>query len=78
MAFYMSMGVSMAVEDAISLAVALDHARESDTGPAGLKYALGVFEDVRKRRAERVQKASLRAGDSYHVCTRWKRARDDV
>ncbi|KAJ5547146.1 hypothetical protein N7494_004731 [Penicillium frequentans] len=67
MAFYMSMGVSLAVEDAVSLEVALDHARELKTGQAGLEHALSVFEDVRKRRTERVQKASLRAGDSYHV-----------
>ncbi|KAJ5630445.1 salicylate hydroxylase [Penicillium longicatenatum] len=67
MAFYMSMGVSLAVEDAVSLASVLDLTCESDTGPAGLKDALGVFEKVRKRRAETVQKASLRAGDSYHV-----------
>ncbi|KAJ5802133.1 uncharacterized protein N7503_004583 [Penicillium pulvis] len=66
-AFYMSMGVSLAVEDAVSLSVALGHPRETKTGQAGLKHALGVFEDVRKRRAERVQKVSLRAGDSYHV-----------
>ncbi|KAJ6103369.1 salicylate hydroxylase [Penicillium sp. IBT 16267x] len=68
MAFYMSMGVSLAVEDAVSLATVLDLAREStDTGPAALKHALDVFEMVRKRRAEAVQKASLRAGDSFHV-----------
>lgn len=67
MAFYMSMGVSLAVEDAVSLAAVLDHARESDSGPAGLKHALDVFQTVRKSRAEAVQRTSLRAGDSYHV-----------
>lgn len=70
MAFYLSMGVSLAVEDAVSLATVLDLAcpNPSTTPDAGhLKTALSVFEDVRKARASAVQKASLRGGNSYHI-----------
>jgi salicylate hydroxylase len=70
MAFYLSMGVSLAVEDAVSLAKVLDLAfPTSCAAPKAnqLKAALSVFEEVRKRRATAVQKASLRGGNSYHV-----------
>lgn len=70
MAFYMSMGVSLAVEDAVSLATVLKLAcPDPNTAPKTnkLKGALSVFEEVRKRRAGNVQRASLRAGDSFHV-----------
>lgn len=69
MAFYLSMGVSLAVEDAVSLAAVLDlSCSESSTPYASeLQKALSVFEEARKRRAESVQRASLRAGDSFHV-----------
>ncbi|CAI7678906.1 unnamed protein product [Penicillium pancosmium] len=70
MAFYLSMGVSLAVEDAVSLATVLDLALpNSCTAPekAQLKAALSVFEEVRKWRATAVQKASLRGGNSYHI-----------
>ncbi|KAJ5140771.1 hypothetical protein N7448_004179 [Penicillium atrosanguineum] len=70
MAFYMSMGVSLAVEDAVSLATILSlTCPDSRTVPEAksLKNALTVFEEVRKRRAVNVQRASLRAGDSFHV-----------
>ncbi|KAJ6134520.1 hypothetical protein N7523_000842 [Penicillium sp. IBT 18751x] len=70
MAFYMSMGVSLAVEDAVSLATVLNLAcPDPRTVPETyrLKDALTVFEVVRKRRAVNVQRASLRAGDSLHV-----------
>ncbi|KAJ5936211.1 hypothetical protein N7454_005509 [Penicillium verhagenii] len=73
MAFYMSMGVSLAIEDAISLSTALDLAyTDTNTSTHSLnakaqKHALDVFENVRKRRALAVQRASLQAGNSYHV-----------
>ncbi|KAJ5581233.1 hypothetical protein N7450_007534 [Penicillium hetheringtonii] len=70
MAFYLSMGVSLAVEDAVSLAAALDLAcpnRSDVPEPNQLKAALSVFENVRKKRTTAVQRASLRGGDSYHV-----------
>ncbi|RFU74556.1 salicylate hydroxylase [Trichoderma arundinaceum] len=78
MAFYMSMGVSIAVEDAAALAAVLDLACPSDlnstpsseqsgTGMRRLKHALHVFETVRKPRVEAVQEASLNGGDSQHA-----------
>jgi salicylate hydroxylase len=78
MAFFMSMGVSIAVEDAAALATALDLACPSGTNSnhsdkqraaaePNLKHALHVFESVRKPRVEAVQEASLHAGDSSHT-----------
>ncbi|PHH59544.1 hypothetical protein CDD81_2875 [Ophiocordyceps australis] len=69
MAFYMSMGVSLAVEDAVSLTKALDLAAPPNTplDSSRLKHALNVYQSVRKRRAEAVQRASLHAGNSMHV-----------
>ncbi|PNP49266.1 hypothetical protein THARTR1_09981 [Trichoderma harzianum] len=78
MAFYMSMGVSIAVEDAAALATVLDLACPSDTSShlsdtpsvvvdPRLKHALDVFEIVRKPRVEAVQEASLHGGDSSHT-----------
>ncbi|KAM0514739.1 hypothetical protein ACHAPE_006413 [Trichoderma viride] len=75
MAFYMSMGVSIAVEDAAALAAALDLARppgssfalSNEADARRLKHALHVFETVRKPRAEAVQEASLHGGDSLHT-----------
>ncbi|KAK1250332.1 hypothetical protein MKX08_010335 [Trichoderma sp. CBMAI-0020] len=74
MAFYMSMGVSIAVEDAAALAAALDLACppgssfsfSNEADAQRLKHALHVFETVRKPRAEAVQEASLHGGDSLH------------
>ncbi|KAL7936252.1 hypothetical protein V8C35DRAFT_321145 [Trichoderma chlorosporum] len=78
MAFYMSMGVSIAVEDAAALTAVLDLACPSDTNlnlsdkpnvaaEAKLKHALHAFEVVRKPRVEAVQEASLHGGDSSHT-----------
>ncbi|KAL7792914.1 hypothetical protein V8C37DRAFT_379490 [Trichoderma ceciliae] len=78
MAFYMSMGVSIAVEDAAALTAVLDLACpfDSDSTLSGkrsgvderrLKHALHVFEVVRKPRVEAVQEASLHGGDSQHT-----------
>ncbi|KIW25189.1 uncharacterized protein PV07_08388 [Cladophialophora immunda] len=82
MAFYLSMGISMAVEDAVALAECLsllesatttcstdtkgDCAARSKPRPS-LSSALGLFESVRKPRAEAVQAASLRAGNILHL-----------
>ncbi|KAK4078689.1 uncharacterized protein Triagg1_3020 [Trichoderma aggressivum f. europaeum] len=75
MAFYMSMGVSIAVEDAVALATVLDLACPSETSSDEpsvvvdhkLKHALDVFEIMRKPRVEAVQEASLHGGDSSHA-----------
>ncbi|KAL6908520.1 FAD/NAD(P)-binding domain-containing protein [Trichoderma evansii] len=75
MAFYMSMGVSIAVEDAAALAAALDLAcppgsnfsLSNEADGRRLKHALHTFETVRKPRAEAVQEASLHGGDSLHT-----------
>lgn len=73
MAFYLSMGVSLAVEDAASLATVLDlacPARGDNNEPvdhAKLKMALQVFEKVRMERARVVQEASLHGGNVLHV-----------
>ncbi|OAP54796.1 hypothetical protein AYL99_11244 [Fonsecaea erecta] len=81
MAFYLSMGISMAVEDAAALAECLsllnsataeyddtngDCADRSRPKPS-LSSALGLFESVRKPRAEAVQAASLHAGEVLHL-----------
>ena len=60
MAFYLSMGVSMAVEDAEALTECLALQRESN---ATLAQAMIVFETVRKKRAEAVTDGSLHAGN---------------
>lgn len=82
MAFYLSMGVSLAVEDAASLAEALDLACPAlkDTSDAQvdevkLKRAIGAFETVRKARARVVQEASLHAGNMAHIEDPQKRSR---
>jgi len=64
MAFYLSMGVSMAVEDAETLTecISLMHTRGG-----GLSHAMSVFEKVRKQRAEAVRDASLHAGNMLHL-----------
>jgi salicylate hydroxylase len=64
MAFYLSMGVSMAVEDAAALTECL--ALISEQG-ATLQTAMGNFETVRKQRAEAVRDASLHAGNVLHL-----------
>ncbi|KAL7950791.1 hypothetical protein V8C42DRAFT_350532 [Trichoderma barbatum] len=78
MAFYMSMGVSLAVEDAAALATVLNLAcpseansnlsnQRSEAVESKLMHALHVFEIVRKPRVEAVQEASLHGGDSSHT-----------
>lgn len=66
MAFYLSMGVSLAIEDAAALATALElHTSDPDT--TSLARALSLFEKVRKPRAERIRDASLHAGAMLHL-----------
>ncbi|KAH0833563.1 hypothetical protein FOPE_03491 [Fonsecaea pedrosoi] len=85
MAFYLSMGISMAVEDAVALSECLsllgsatsssssndpNDNGTNDPGPKprpSLSTALGLFESVRKPRAEAVQSASLHAGEILHL-----------
>ncbi|OAL25850.1 hypothetical protein AYO20_10312 [Fonsecaea nubica] len=85
MAFYLSMGISMAVEDAVALAECLSllgsatssssttDPNDNDTNEPGrkpkpsLSTAIGLFESVRKPRAEAVQSASLHAGEILHL-----------
>jgi salicylate hydroxylase len=81
MAFYMSMGVSIAVEDAAALAAVLDLACPSGSNfsfpntaaERNIKHALHVFEMVRKPRVEGVQEASLHGGDSLHTSEKEER-----
>lgn len=60
MAFYLSMGVSMAVEDAEALTECLALV---ERGSNTLGQAMALFEAVRKPRAEAVKAASLHAGN---------------
>lgn len=73
MAFYLSMGVSMAVEDAEALAECL---RMGEERGEGLGKVMGVFEGVRKGRAESVRDASMHAGDVLQVSGEEKKERD--
>ncbi|KAF1962313.1 salicylate hydroxylase [Byssothecium circinans] len=66
MAFYLSMGVSMAVEDAAALVATLDlHTASAST--VSLSAAMSLFERVRKPRADAVRDASLHAGAMLHL-----------
>ncbi|RDW63349.1 hypothetical protein BP6252_10894 [Coleophoma cylindrospora] len=64
MAFYLSMGVSMAVEDAEVLTECISLYQRSEKT---LGQAMKVFETVRKERAEIVRDASLNAGNILHL-----------
>ncbi|KAF2628331.1 FAD/NAD(P)-binding domain-containing protein, partial [Macroventuria anomochaeta] len=66
MAFYLSMGVSLAIEDAAALATALDLHTSNPKG-LSLAKAMRLFEKVRKPRAERIRDASLHAGAMLHL-----------
>ncbi len=72
MAFYLSMGVSLGVEDAVSLATVLDLACPA-TGAEDicdfdkLGVALRAFEQARMKRVAVIQNASLHAGNMAHV-----------
>ncbi|KAK8146507.1 hypothetical protein G3M48_003008 [Beauveria asiatica] len=74
MSFYLSMGVSLAVEDAASLTAVLDLAcppPPATTTTTTINYdklqkALGVFEHARKERVHIVQDASLHGGHVLH------------
>ncbi|ORY60964.1 uncharacterized protein BCR38DRAFT_443046 [Pseudomassariella vexata] len=74
MAFYLSMGVSLAVDDAASLGEALrlalsepDVVQTKEGKYARMKKALHVFEQVRIPRASSIQAASLHAGGILHM-----------
>lgn len=72
MAFYLSMGVSLAVEDAAALASVLNKATNASDNKTSidadrLKKALQAYETARKARSTAVQLASLHAGDMAHV-----------
>ncbi|KAE9984213.1 hypothetical protein BLS_002806 [Venturia inaequalis] len=64
MAFYLSMGVSSAVEDADVLTACLALMEKSDTT---LQQAMCIFENVQKPRAEAVSAASLHAGNTLQL-----------
>lgn len=66
MAFYLSMGVSLAIEDATALTTALELHTSTSNG-CSLARAMKLFEDVRKPRAERIRDASLHAGELLHL-----------
>ena len=80
MAFYLSMGVSMAVEDAAALTECLSlHTTPRDGCELPLPAAMSLFESVRKPRAEAVRDASLHAGNMLHAPPGEKRtARDEA
>ncbi|KAJ5218109.1 monooxygenase [Penicillium cinerascens] len=61
---YLSMGVSMAVEDAAALSKALSYA----TDKQNLKPFLQLVEKTRTSRTRQVQKASLVNGQVLHMC----------
>ncbi|KAJ5818258.1 hypothetical protein N7474_003849 [Penicillium riverlandense] len=61
---YLSMGVSMAVEDAAALSKALSYA----TDKHDLKPSLRLVEQIRINRTRQVQKASLANGQVLHIC----------
>lgn len=66
MAFYLSMGVSLAVEDAAALVSAVElHISSPSTVP--IATAVQLFEKVRKPRAEAIRDASLHAGVMLHL-----------
>lgn len=64
MAFYLSMGVSLAVEDAETLIECISFMQARG---GSLEHAMEVFEKVRKRRVEAVRDASLHAGNMLHL-----------
>lgn len=82
MAFYLSMGVSLAIEDATALATALE-LHTSNPESTSLAKAIRLFANVRKPRAEKIRDASLHAGEILHLPPgderrlRDKSARDD-
>lgn len=70
MAFYLSMGVSLAVEDAVSLATVLDMAcpiNDELVDYTRLKAALQAFQHARMERVKDIQDASLHAGNMAHI-----------
>jgi salicylate hydroxylase len=64
MAFYLSMGVSLAVEDAAALTECI---YLQSQGNVDLDRAMAVFETIRKTRCKDVQDASLHAGNILHL-----------
>ncbi|TID18295.1 FAD/NAD(P)-binding domain-containing protein [Venturia nashicola] len=64
MAFYLSMGVSLAVEDADVLTACLELMKKSGITQ---QEAMCIFEAVRKPRAEAVSAASLHAGNTLQL-----------
>lgn len=77
MAFYLSMGVSLAIEDATALCTALELCLDDGRG-APLDRVLDLFERVRKPRAEKIRDASLHAGTMLHLPPGSKRDIRDV
>lgn len=61
MAYFLSIGVSMAVEDAVGLTTCLELMHKSG-GRISLSQAMALFEEVRKPRAQIVRDASANAG----------------
>ena len=66
MAFYLSMGVSLAVEDAAALTSCLER-HTSHPDKVSLASTIKAFEEIRKPRAKLVRDASLNAGNMLHV-----------
>ncbi|KAJ9659041.1 hypothetical protein H2198_003330 [Neophaeococcomyces mojaviensis] len=66
MCFYLSMGVSMAAEDAAALTECLN-LMQGSSGKVTLADAMKLFECVRKPRAKMIRDASLNAGRVLHL-----------
>ena len=66
MAFYLSMGVSLAIEDATALATSLS-IHVNKPAEVSLARAIGLFVKVRKSRTEKIRDASLHAGAMLHL-----------
>lgn len=66
---FMAQGGAAAIEDAASLADAVD------ANPANITAAFRAYEDSRQQRVIRIQKASQQRGKIYHVSglKRWAR-----
>lgn len=74
MAFHLSMGVALAVEDAEVLAICLSLMAATK---GTLEHAMRIFELVRKPRVEAAREASLYAGRMLHLGAGEERSRRD-
>lgn len=67
MSFFLSMGLSLAIEDAAALLVCLLNYAGGDGGNSDLSKAMRVYQSVRRSRANVVREASLHNGHMLHL-----------